>query len=254
MKRKKELKQQTANYQDRIYASYGKNFQDSPEIFDHNASLRWGRARRYHLRGWLPESKSSRIVDLACGDGKLLHFFIEQGYQQVEGVDISQDQVALSRQITPNVTHGNVIEFLEANPDKFDLITGFDIVEHLHKNETLHFLDAAFDALKPGGRLILQTPNAEGPWGAQHRYGDFTHEIGFNPNALDRLLRVAGFRGNEARECDPPPYGLSLFSSIRFVLWQVIRLQLMAWNLIETGSTGDRVFTRVFLITGMKAP
>jgi hypothetical protein len=38
------------------------------------------------------------------------------------------------------------------------------------------------------------------------------------------------------------------------VLWQLIRLQLMVWNLIETGNTGDRVFTRVFLITGIKAP
>ncbi len=243
-----------STYRDRIYASYGKNFQDAPENFDHNASLRWGKARRYHLRGWLPESKTARIVDLACGGGKLLHFFVEQGYQRVEGVDISPDQVALSRQVTPNVTQGDVIEFLEANSGQFDLITGFDIIEHLYKDEALLFLDAAYAALKPGGRLILQTPNAGVPWGAQVRYGDFTHELGFNPHALGRLLRVTGFCSSEARECAPPPYGLSLFSSIRFMLWQVIRLQLMARNLIETGSEGDRVFTRVFLITGIKAP
>jgi len=245
---------QSSNYRERIYASYGKNFQDAPENFDYNASLQWGKARRYHLRGWLPESKTARILDLACGGGKLLHFFVEQCYQRVEGVDISPDQVALSSQVTPNVTQGNAIEFLEANSGQFDLITGFDIIEHLYKDEALRFLDAAYAALKPGGRLILQTPNAEGPWGAQHRYNDFTHELGFNPNALGRLLRVTGFSSNEARECAPPPYGLSLFSSIRFILWQVIRLQLMAWNLIETGTTGDRVFTRVFLITGIKAP
>lgn len=240
------------NYRDRIYANYGKNFQDAPDNFDHNASLRWGKTRCYHMRGWLPESKTARIVDLACGGGQLLHFFVERGYQRVEGVDISPDQVALSRQVTSNVTQGNVIEFLEANPSQFDLITGFDIIEHFYKDEALQFLDSAYAALTPGGRLVLQTPNAEGPWGAQHRYNDFTHEIGFNPNSLSRLLCVAGFRGNEVRECDPPPYGLSLFSSIRFVLWQVIRLQLMAWNLIETGSMGDRVFTRVFLITGIR--
>lgn len=244
---------ESSNYRERIYASYGKSFQDAPENFDYNASLRWGRARRYHLRGWLPENKMARIVDLACGDGKLLHFFVEQGYQRVEGVDISPDQVALSSQVTPNVTQGNAIEFLEANPGQFDLITGFDIVEHFSKDEALRFLDAAYAALNSGGRLILQTPNAGVPWGAQTRYGDFTHELGFNPNALGRLLRVTGFSSYEARECDPPPYGLSLFSSIRSMLWQVIRLQLMAWNLIETGSTGDRVFTRVFLIAGIKA-
>jgi 2-polyprenyl-3-methyl-5-hydroxy-6-metoxy-1,4-benzoquinol methylase len=248
-----ESNQLTSNYRTRIYASYGKNFQDAPETFDRIASRMWGKARLYHLRGWLPQDKSARIVDLACGGGKLLHFFVEQGYQQVEGVDISPDQVALSSQVTSNVTQGNVIEFLEANPGKFDLITGFDIVEHFYKDEALRFLDAAYGALRPGGRLILQTPNAGVPWGMQPRYGDFTHELGFNPNALQRLLRVAGFGNIAARECDPPPFGHSLFSSIRFLLWQPIRLQLMAWNLIETGSTGDRVFTRVFLISGTKA-
>jgi SAM-dependent methyltransferase len=204
------------------------------------------------LRGWLPESKAARIVDLACGGGKLLHFFVEQGYQRVEGVDTSPDQVALSRQVTPSVALGDVIEFLESHPAQFDLITGFDIVEHFNKDEVLRFLDAAYVALNPGGRLILQTPNAGVPWGLQLRYGDFTHELGFNTNALGRLLNLAGFVGTDARECDPPPYGLSLFSSIRFLLWQLIRLQHMTLNLIETWNIGDRIFTRVFLITGFK--
>jgi len=242
-----------SDYRERIYARYGRNFQDAPQQFDPVASRRWGKARKYHLRGWLPESKAARIVDLACGGGKLLHFFTEQGYQRVEGVDTSPDQVALSRQVTPHVAHGDVIEFLETNPGQFDLITGFDIIEHFHKDEALRFLEAAYAAIKPGGRLILQTPNAGVPWGLQHRYNDFTHELGFNTNALGRLLNLVGFVGTEARECDPPPYGLSLFSSIRFMLWQLIRLQHMVLNLIETGSVGDRVFTRVFLITGVKA-
>ena len=62
-------------------------------------------------------------------------------------MDISPDQVALSRQVTSNVTQGNVIEFLEANPGQFDLITGFDIVEHFYKDEALRFLDAVYAGL-----------------------------------------------------------------------------------------------------------
>ncbi len=242
------------NYRDRLYANYGHHFQDASKTFDHQAAHRWGRARSYHLRNWLPEEKSSRIVDLACGGGKLLHFFVEQGYKNVEGVDISPDQVALSRQVVSEVTEGHVIEFLESNPDQFDLITGFDIIEHFFKDEVLQFLEAAYSALRPNGRLILQTPNAESPWGAQHRYNDFTHEIGFNPNALGRLLRVVGFSAVEPRECGPVPLGNSIFSGIRFTLWQGIRLGLMAYNLIETGNPGDKVFTRVFLISGVKSP
>lgn len=247
------IRMQRPDYRDRLYARYGKNFQDAQEQFDPDASRRWGRARRHYLRGWLPVNKKARIVDLACGDGKLLHFLVEQGYRQVEGVDTSPDQVALSRQVTPNITHGDAIKFLEAHPAQFDLITGFDIVEHLHKDEVLRLLDSAYAALNPGGRLIVQTPNAGVPWGLQLRYGDFTHELGFNANVLGRLLKLAGFIGTEARECEPPPYGHSALSSIRYLLWQLIRLQYMARNLIETGTAGDRIFTRVFLITGIKA-
>jgi SAM-dependent methyltransferase len=241
-----------ASYRQRMYASYGKFFQDAAEVFDSGAAKRWWSARRWHLRRWLPKNSSSRIVDLACGGGKLLHFFINLGYQNIEGVDISPDQVALSKQVTPNVSQANVIEFLEANVGKFDLVTGFDIIEHFHKDEVLRFLDAAFNALKPDGRLILQTPNAEGPWGCQHRYNDFSHEVGFNPNALSRLIQLVGFRAIESRECDPPPFGHSLISSIRSIFWQLIRLGLVMYNLIETGSAGNCVFTRVFLLTGVK--
>lgn len=247
-----ESNQFSTNYRQRIYASYGKNFQDTPESFDYAASLRWGSACRYYLRGWLPTFKTARIVDVACGRGVLLHFFKEQGYQNIEGVDISPDQVALSRQVTSNVTEANVVEFMEAHPDQFDLITGFDIIEHFYKDEVLRFLDAAYAALKPGGRLILQTPNAECPWGIQARYGDFTHEIGLNPNALGRLLNLTGFVEVEARECGPSPCGHSLVSSIRFGLWQLIRLQMLVWNLIETGSMGSGVLTRVFIISVCK--
>lgn len=120
------------------------------------------------------------------------------------------------------------------------------------KDEVLRFLDAAYAALKPGGRLILQTPNLEGPLAGQYRYGDFTHEVGFNPNALRRLMQLVGFEAIEARECDPPPLGYSVFSTIRAALWQLVRGSLALYNLIETGATGDRVFTRVFLISGIK--
>jgi SAM-dependent methyltransferase len=240
------------DYRERLYSRYGKYFQDTTEKFDRDASWRWGKARNYHLRNWLPENRSARIVDLACGGGRLLHYFVEQGYRNVEGVDTSPDQVSLSRQVVGSVIQGDVTEFLEARQGQFDLITGFDIVEHFHKDEVLRFLDAARTALVSGGRLILQTPNAGVPWGMQPRYGDFTHELGFNPNSLGRLLRVTGFAGIEARECDPPPYGNSALSSIRFMLWQLIRYSHMAHNLIETGSSGDGIFTRVFLISGVK--
>lgn len=242
----------TQDYRARIYARYATNFQDAAPTFDPDAAWHWGRAYRYYLRGWLPADREASVLDVACGGGKLLYFFKRMNYADVAGVDISPEQVALSRQVTQSVTESNALDFLSSRKDAYDLITGLDIVEHFHKPEVLDFLDACYGALKPGGRLILQTPNADSPWGTVHRYNDFTHEVGFNPNALSRLLSITGFREIESREMGPVPLGHSVISTARYLIWQSIRAGLKVWNLAETGDAGSGVFTRVFLISGVK--
>lgn len=240
------------DYRKRIYAHYASKILELGQVFDERSSRRLGRSRRYYLRGWLPQSVDAHIADVACGDGSLLHFLKEQGYRRICGVDISPEQVKLAQQVTPDVVESDAIAFLEANPGRFDVITGIEMVEHFHKPEVLHFLDACYAALKPGGRLILETPNADSPWGTMHRYTDFTHEVGFSPGSLSHLLRLVGFGGIEARETGPVPLGNSFASTVRYLLWQVIRSGLKAWNLVEMGHAGSGVFTRSFIISGVK--
>lgn len=241
------------DYRARIYERYASRFQSAPSTFDIAAARRWGLAYRHYLRGWLPPDRKARILDVACGGGKLLQFYLDAGYTDVHGVDISPEQVALARQVTPNVVQGDVLMYLAEQRNRFDLISGLDIVEHFHKDEALQFLDLCHAALKPRGRLILQTPNAESPWGTYHRYNDFTHEIGFNPNALSRLLALVGFDGIEAREMGPVPWGYSAASTLRWFAWQAIRAGLKVWNVAETGDAGSGVFTRVFLISATRS-
>lgn len=243
----------TENYRVQLYAQYGKHFQDVGDTFDQGASLRWGKPYRHYLFGWLPKSREAEIVELACGSGRLLYFLKQAGYTRIIGVDISPDQVAVSKQVTPNIIQCEILDFLENQTSRFDLIVGLDIVEHFHKPEVLRFLNLCFGALKPGGRVLLQTPNAESPWCSTHRYNDLTHEVCFNPNALSRLLRCAGFSEIECRETGPVPFSYSLLSSTRYLIWALIRLGLKAWNLAETGHAGSGIFTRVFLISGIKS-
>ena len=240
------------NYRNRLYARYGTTMQSAPERFDEAASRRWGKAYDWYLRGWMPASKDARIVDLACGYGRLLHFFRERGYHDIAGVDISPDQVRRARQVVPEVHEANVLDFLEAHPGQYDLITALDLIEHLTKDEALRFLAACYAALKPGGRLVLQTPNADSPFGMASRYGDLTHEVCFNVNALTRLLGLHGFTAIEAREFGPVPWGYSLASSARRLAWQVIRTGLKLWNLAETGSAGEGVFSRNLLASALR--
>ncbi len=226
------------------------SFKTQKPIFDERAADSWGRAYNHYLRGWLPDRKGAAIVDVACGAGKLLHFFKKRGYVNFCGVDISPEQVQLARQVIENVTEASAIDFLEEHKFEFDLITGLDIIEHFNKNEVLHFLDACHKALKHGGRLILQTPNAESPWVSSVRYGDFSHEVCFSPNGITRVLSLCGFNKIEPREQGPVVHGL--LSAGRFVCWLCIRTGLKLWNLAETGTIGSGIFTRVFIIKGEK--
>jgi len=241
-----------SEYRSRIYADYATRFQDAKEVFDQVGSRRWGKAYDYYLRNWLPEDKGAAIVDLACGGGKFLHFLQERRYHCLKGVDISPEQVRLARQIIPEVQESNVLDFLVGRRDCYDVISGLDIIEHFQKEEALRFLDGCYSALKPKGRLILQTPNADSPWGGAIRYGDFTHEVCFTPDSIIRLMQLCGFRDIEVREQGPVPWGYSAKSTARFALWQAIRLGLKLWNIVETGHSGGGIFSRVFLASGCR--
>jgi len=239
-------------YRDRIYDKYSSRFQGKGPVFDAVAATRWGNAYNWYFRNWLPADKEARIVDLACGAGSLLHFFRARGYSNVAGVDISPEQVALSRQVTGNVTQDNVLHFLQGRAGEFDLITAIDLVEHFQKEEVLAFLDGCHSALRPGGRLILQTPNSETPWAGSIRYGDFTHEVGFQSSSLGRLMGLTGFVNVAGREQGPVPKGYSAASTLRYILWRAIRLSHQFHNVVETGGRGSGIFTRVFLMSGVK--
>jgi 2-polyprenyl-3-methyl-5-hydroxy-6-metoxy-1,4-benzoquinol methylase len=232
-------------YRQRIYQRYASVFKAGTAAVDEAAIDHWGGTYDVYLAGWLPESRNAAIVDVACGPGWLLRFFVRRGYRDVHGVDVSAEQVELARHHAAQVEVGDLVTFLRARPRHFDLLTGLDIVEHFTKDEVLDFLDACHGALRPGGRIVLQTPNGQSPFAGAVRYGDFTHETCFTPPLLAQLLELTGFTAVECRECGPVPRGVA--SRLRIALWRVIRQLLRLWNLAETGSAGSGVLTRVFL-------
>lgn len=77
------------------------------------------------------------------------------------------------------------------------MITMIDVVEHIPKNELAAFIKAAYEALLPGGKVIIQTPNMQAPGAALTRYHDITHEVGLDERSLGQLLKISGFRSFE---------------------------------------------------------
>lgn len=243
------MTQELRGYRDRVYEEYGRCFQDQVG-FNPTVAARWGSAYRHFLRGWLPEDLDAPILDVACGNGKLLHTLRGWGYRNIAGVDVSADQVRIARQAELTVDHTDALEHLRQREGCYALIIALDFVEHLYKTEVIAFFDAVHSALRVGGRLVLQTPNGDSPFGASVRYGDFTHEVCFTPNSLARLLTVSSFTDISARDTAPFPHGT--VSLVRAAAWRVCRAIWLAYNLVETGSKGSGILTRTFLMTARK--
>ena len=239
-----------ATYRERIYGHYSSEKMASWRDYNEEGYRRWALAAEVRLKGWLPKNKNAACLDLGCGPGNMLYLLSKEGYKNNCGVDVSPEQIVVAKRINPNVICADVKDYLGRFRENFDLITAFDLVEHFQKEELLDLLKTIKEALKPGGILIIQTPNAESPWGLMHRYHDFTHELAFDPHSLRHILIIEGFTNFEARECGPHIHGIKSF--IRALIWQGIWIALALWNLAETGSLGSGIYTRVFVAKAEK--
>lgn len=146
---------------------------------------------------FLPEDEEAKILDLGCGLGYFLYFLKMMGYKNFEGIDLASDNIKIVKEkITDKVFLEDAFEYLPKKKNFYDLIHARDVIEHIPKNKIIDFLKLIFQSLKPGGKLIIGTPNAAGLSSVSliGRYMDFTHEILFTEWSLEQVLRIAGFQ------------------------------------------------------------
>jgi cyclopropane fatty-acyl-phospholipid synthase-like methyltransferase len=145
-----------------------------------------------------------------------------------------------------SVIQGNGLDHLVASPDTFDLITAHHFIEHLTKPRIFDFLDEAMISLKPGGRLILTTPNAASLFGARDRYVDFTHEVGFTPESLMQVMQATDY--TNVRVLAVRPVVGSWRGSLRDGLWRIAQIFSRAALAIEGRPLLHPIITSASLI------
>lgn len=83
-------------------------------------------------------------------------------------------------------------------------------------------------------------------------YGDASHELAFTRTSIAQLLIASGFSRVECFEDTPVLHGFK--SSVRWLLWKVLRNLARFWLIVETGSVEDFILTQNFLAVAWKSP
>lgn len=151
----------------------------------------------------LPKDKGSAILDYGCGLGQWMVALREKGYQNVEGVDLSEEGVRQGKQRDLRVRQIRSVRDLARGGRRFDLVLMNHVLEHLPKEEVIECLRILrLRVLKPKGALLLTVPNGQSATGAYWAFEDFTHETLFTSGSIAQVLRAAGFERIEFLDPD----------------------------------------------------
>jgi len=136
----------------------------------------------------------SPVLDLGCGRGEWLELLGQHEYA-ARGVDLNEEFVVHGQQRGMDLVHADAVEYLSSQPEgSCAAVTAFHVVEHLPPGRLVDLLAQTHRVLRPGGIVILETPNPENhKVGACDFYLDPTHVTPLPPALLKFLAEQAGF-------------------------------------------------------------
>lgn len=139
-----------------------------------------------HLVGLHDIPTNSKLLEVGVGRPDVLVGFRTAG-MQVFACDISPvSEVACKKEVIPfkyvNLEDGN----LPYESSSFDVVYSKSVIEHM--NDPLSFVSESFRVLKPGGVLLVLTPD----WEANYRtfFDDFTHVRPMSRRSMNLLLSM----------------------------------------------------------------
>jgi len=143
-----------------------------------------------------------KLLDVGCSTGKVIFHMRKLGWS-VMGCDLNAEAVEVATANGLDVRFGTLEDFIDIE-EAFDVINMSDVLEHVlsPNNE----LQAVYRVLKPGGLLVLRTPNVDCsfasstlllaritglPW--PHSEAPY-HLFEFSPKAIREVLQRNRFK------------------------------------------------------------
>jgi SAM-dependent methyltransferase len=147
------------------------------------------------LRHEVPSHSQPDFLDIGCGPGGLLEEARRHGWK-ARGLELSRWAVDKGRDKGLEIVEGT-LEEARFPSAIFDVISMFDVLEHLPRPRNT--LAEVRRILRPGGVLVVETPNIEG-WFSRNLYRSASdlvkpraHICLYSPVTVSRLFRTSGF-------------------------------------------------------------
>ncbi|MFW5870546.1 MAG: glycosyltransferase [Candidatus Sumerlaeota bacterium] len=153
---------------------------------------RWWQRKRYAIiTDWIGERLN--VLDVGCGSTQIL-----EGAPQSIGLDIQLQKLRYMRRPGRGLVNGSIMQ-LPFKDESFEVVVCSQVIEHIPKDKAV--LDELTRLVKPGGRLILGTPDyGSWQWPMLEKMYDFFKPLGYaeehishyTRDELKSLMREAG--------------------------------------------------------------
>jgi len=146
------------------------------------------------------------VLDLGCGKGEFLELMLEQGISGY-GIDLEGDAVRYCLDLNLPAEQGEALEHFASLPNEsLGGIFISQVIEHMTPGELIELAGLAYQKIKPGCRVVIETPNPQCLLiFASFFYADISHVQPIHPETVRFLLLSAGFQDVEINLTNPVP-------------------------------------------------
>lgn len=102
-------------------------------------------------------NKNSKVIDVGCGSGVLGEEIIKKFNCRVDGLEINPQAIKASKEKGLKIIESDLEQKWNQEENYYDFLFGTEIIEHVINTD--NFVEESYRILKPGGKIILTTPN-----------------------------------------------------------------------------------------------